>query len=91
MFDLKLAQFILPYPELEQIKLSKVRRWIRGFLCKKTSSGEVCPKCTSGSASIFDHRRVRVKDELCSDLSKVQKHFHCSADTVYRYAFQQLE
>jgi transposase len=137
----RLSRFVL-LPELELLKTVQLGRRILGFLCRKTSHWEVCPKCARVSSAVYDHRRVRIKDEplrnrtvflliekrrffcrhckkpftepisgigkgrrsterfrsgICwaaenfHDLSKVQRHFNCSADTVYRATYDHLE
>ncbi len=136
-----LSRFIL-LPELKLIRAFNIGNWAIGFLVEKTTPFEVCPKCANPSKSIYDHRRVKIKDEplrnkaaflfinkrrfackscrkpfmepvpgiskgrrttqrlragVCwasetyADLTKVQRNYRCSADTVYRATYEQLE
>lgn len=51
---------------LPELRLLKTRRGARGGLdlvVEKTSQHEVCPRCASPSTSVYDRRRVTIRDE----------------------------
>jgi transposase len=51
-------------PELRLLHVNANAR--RGLILdvEKTSKMEVCPKCATPSESVYDHRTVRVRDDL---------------------------
>ena len=46
-------------PELKMVHFGSDGLW----LCEKVSDFEVCPKCATPSAVIYDHRWVTIRDE----------------------------
>jgi transposase len=57
----RLANFIL-LPELKLLKTNNLDGRGIVFVAEKTSLFEVCPKCAKPSKSVYDRRRVKLKD-----------------------------
>lgn len=58
MPDAKLSKYLL----LNEIKITGFAG-ANIWLCEKVSEFEVCPRCATPSASVYDHRWVEVRDE----------------------------
>ena len=75
-----LSQKVL-LPELELKWFERGKNYFTFYVCKSSKS-EVCPRCASLSTSIYDRRRVKVKDEPIRDkyiyLEINKRRFWCS-------------
>lgn len=78
----KLARMIL-LPELEIVDMKHSSSNVVFLTCKKSSAFEVCPKCATLADTVYDHRRVKVKDEPFRAKTFyliIQKHrFYCKS------------
>jgi transposase len=72
---------ILLLPELKISKSFKLGRWGIGINSEKKSILEVCPKCARASKSIYDSRKVKIKDEPIRNKAVVlfieKRRFYC--------------
>lgn len=57
----RLARFIL-LPELKLTAWHKLKTAANVLEAKKTSASEVCPKCATQCFTVYDHRRVQLRD-----------------------------
>ena len=62
MSERTLSRFLL-LPELNLTKIETVGRAGAHYHVDKVSEFEVCPKCACKSTSVYDRRKIRVKDE----------------------------
>lgn len=76
----QLSRFLL-LPELKLTRWMKVGTAKNLCEAKKESMAEVCPKCATLSKSVYDKRRVRLKDQPVRGkeimLSVVKRRFYC--------------
>ena len=76
----QLSRFLL-LPELKLTRWMKVGAAKNLCEAKKESMAEVCPKCATLSKSVYDKRRVRLKDQPVRGkeimLSVVKRRFYC--------------
>lgn len=76
----KLARFVLS-AELELLQWRKAGKAHNVAKARKRSAGEVCPRCSCYSESVYDHRTVRVKDAPVRGSSVVltilKRRFYC--------------
>lgn len=56
-----LTQFLV-LPELKLLKISSTKDGSQTQVVEKFSDFEVCPKCATASSSVYDRRKVIVKD-----------------------------
>lgn len=61
MSDEKLARFLF-LPDLKLHKVVRVTPATTTYLLVKTTPYEVCPRCATKSATVYDHRNTRAKD-----------------------------
>jgi transposase len=59
--------YSLLLPELKFIELTYSHRRFSNYHVKKISKCEVCPKCATLSYSVYDHRKITVKDAPVRD------------------------
>jgi len=56
-----LTNFFL-LPELNLLKIEKIRLHASRYVCSKTKTLEVCPRCATASSAAYDHRWIEVED-----------------------------
>lgn len=76
----QISRFLL-LPELKLIQWTKVSLTTNYCEASKTSSLEVCPKCATPSRSVYDTRKVKLKDQPMRGkqviLLVVKRRFYC--------------
>jgi len=76
----QLSRFLL-LPELKLLSWEKLGTSTNSCKAQKESKAEVCPRCASLSKSVYDTRRVRLKDQPVRGkqvlLTVVKRRFYC--------------
>lgn len=76
----QLSRFLL-LPELKLKSWTKLGTSTNLGVAEKSSPAEVCPKCATLSKSVYDHRKVKVKDQPIRGKSVllivVKRRFYC--------------